>query len=178
MAGSGNNGSGKMRRPQGRVKLRVLVMLAGISLIWLVIAIRWRPSGEVPPPPQSTTKSMLSSLEMAIEWSIMENLDDSASLQVGDSFQSLHEQLLKFHDYREFCDRAGYGTDADSVVDAWGQPIRLRSGVLYSIGANGIDEGGGGDDIRSRKLADLDRPGPEARQREAPEMGDGESGGQ
>jgi len=53
-------------------------------------------------------------------------------------------------------DRSGFtGPGIVYFVDSWGHPIRYRvpgsrSGIefdLYSMGENGIDEGGGGDDL-------------------------------
>jgi len=135
--------------------------IAGLTivLILLFLAARQDLAPSTALTDEDATYHVLLRLEEAVmHWSCEHNSQPPAH-----TIEELDAAIVPI--LREWHERSAFGLRigvSGHVLDAWGRPMRLRhvpesvalyGFIVYSVGANGIDEHGFGDDIAARGVA-------------------------
>jgi hypothetical protein len=132
----------------GRVRPAIIWLAASVFLIAGSVFVYYRAviAGVVEQGRVSSTRALLSHLEQLL----------SMYREDHDRYPKSLEELMT--EERRHFELRGNGAVDTKFVDSWGHPLiyreisvdplRPRSAYsLYSVGPNGIEEGGGGDDV-------------------------------
>jgi hypothetical protein len=140
-------------RRHGGIVWRIAAVVAGIVVIAIVVLYCLAGLSERQRARQSRTIYALSNLE----WDLASYLGAHGSLP-GPTLRDAMDALEEENGRKYYQDILGVNITAPGV-DGWGRPLiyELRDpthAVIRSVGPNGVDENGKGDDIERKVLLD------------------------
>ena len=136
----------------GKNKILILFVLAVIAVSSTVWVPRVLESIMIKSRIEGHRRGMIQAQIMRLQQAI-ESYCTEADVQLSDlpsDLSTLLKQMKGFEVYETWLSFDGGEKlfQEGRLVDVWGHEIQWHDGVVYSVGPNGIDEGGKGDDVK------------------------------